>query len=77
MKYARIVDSVVFEVFTPPAGFQLVECFTPQVVTLFQSCPDYVEQNWIKQQDGSFLAPPPPPEPVVPPVIEEPETPIN
>ena len=77
MKYARILNSLVYEVFTPPAGFVLADCFTPQVVALFEPCPDYVEQNWIKQEDGSFMAPPPPPEPVEPPAIEETETPAN
>jgi len=70
MKYARVLDSVVQEVFTPPAGLTIEDCFTPQVVVLFEPCPDEVEQNWIKESDGSFVAPPLLPEPIAPPELE-------
>jgi len=73
MKYARVLDSVVQEVFTPPTGMTIEDCFTPQVVVLFEPCPDEVEQNWVKESDGSFVAPPlppAPPEPIAPPEIE-------
>lgn len=61
MKYARVSDSVVQEVFTPPAGLTIEDCFTPEVVALFEPCPPEVEQNWIKHEDGTFTPPPPPP----------------
>jgi hypothetical protein len=70
MKYARVLDSVVQEVFTPPAGLTIEQCFTPEVVALFEPCPEEVEQNWIKEPDGSFVAPPPPPAPPEPPEPE-------
>jgi len=73
MKYARVLDSIVQEVFIPPAGLTIEDCFTPEVVALFESCPNEVEQNWIKEPDGSFVAPPPPPpEPPTPPEPVEP-----
>lgn len=60
-KYARVVDSIVLEVFTPPAAFPGIDqCFTPQVVALFEACPSVVEAGWIKKPDGSFETPPPP-----------------
>ena len=62
MKYARVVDSIVYEVFTPPVGFTFDECFTPEVVAQFVHCPAEVEAGWIQFADGSF-APAPEPEP--------------
>lgn len=61
-KYARVVNSVVAEVFTPPADFpDIAQCFTPQVVAMFEPCPAEVEAGWIKKADNSFEAQPPPP----------------
>lgn len=60
MKYARIIDTLVIETFTPPAGVPIEECFTPEIVAQFKPVPDEVEQNWTEQEDGTFLVPPPP-----------------
>jgi hypothetical protein len=60
MKYARIVDSIVQEVFTPPPGFALEECFTAELVTQFIPCSEEVQGGWILQQNGAFVAPPDP-----------------
>jgi len=58
MKYARISSvNTVIETFTPPAGFLLVDCFHPSIASQFVEAPDEVEPNWIKQDDGSFVAP--------------------
>lgn len=73
MKYARVFDSIVQEVFTPPPGLTIEQCFTPEVAALFETCPEEVQQNWIKEPDGSFVAPPlppAPPEPIAPPEPE-------
>jgi hypothetical protein len=60
MKHARIsTDNVVLEVFTPPEGFSIADCFTPELAAQFVPVPDQVEQNWIKNPDGSFSAPAP------------------
>lgn len=59
-KYARVVNSVVAEVFIPPAEFpDINQCFTPQVVALFEPCPSEVEESWIKNSDGTYEQPPP------------------
>lgn len=56
MKYARIVDNKVWEVFTPPVGVDISECFTAELVAQFIECPEYVEQNWT-YKNGEFVAP--------------------
>lgn len=73
MKYARIQEARVIEVFVVPQGFTINDCFTPEIVAQFEPCPDEVEQNWIKQEDGTFVTPPPPPEPPAPPAPPAPE----
>lgn len=67
MKYARVIGTFVQEVFTPPTGFAIEDCFTPEVVAMFESVPDEVDGGWTKHDDGTFSAPPPPAIPVVAP----------
>lgn len=57
MKYAQVSSGLVTEVFTPQPGFTIEESFTPEVVALFQPCPEEVEANWIQTSDGTFLPP--------------------
>jgi len=65
MKYARFsIGNTVIEVFIPPTGFSIEECFTPEIVAQFEPVPDNVEQNWIRQEDGTFVAPPEPEQPL-------------
>lgn len=66
MKYARIVDGVVAEVFVPPDGFELEDCFTAEIVAQFEPCPEQVEQRWTKDLDGIFHEPEPEPVPPIP-----------
>lgn len=69
MKYARLSsDNLVLEVFTPPPPFTIEDCFTPEIVAQFEPCPEEVEQQWIKNADGTYSPPPPPPDPPEPPV---------
>ena len=56
MKYARIFKNTVAEVFTPPVGFTLNDCFHADVVAQFVVANDEVEQNWT-YVDGVFSAP--------------------
>jgi hypothetical protein len=56
MKYARIVDNKVWEVFTPPVGVDIFDCFTFEIAEQFKSCPAEVEQNWLVV-DGKFVQP--------------------
>lgn len=61
MKYARIsTENTVIEVFILPTGFSIEECFTPEIAAQFEPVPDDVGQNWIKQEDSTFVAPPEP-----------------
>jgi hypothetical protein len=58
MKYARISsNNTAIETFTPPTGFSLADCFHPSIASQFVEVSDEVEANWIKQSDGSFIAP--------------------
>lgn len=68
MKYARVINNFVVEVFTPPVRFALEECFTPEIAAQFEPCPDAVGQNWLKLPDGTFAEPPAPVEPESPAV---------
>ena len=78
MKYARIVNSIVYEVFILPAGFELTDCFTPEVAAQFSSCDDEVEGGWLVHADGNITPPPRPPEPTEPPLVEPlPDTPVE
>jgi hypothetical protein len=69
MKYARIdsYSPVVAEVFTPPPGFQLTDCFTPDIVAQFQPCADDVVRGWLVQEDGTFAVAPEPEPPSIEP----------
>lgn len=67
MKNIRVVNNIVQEIFVPHSGFELADCFTPDVVGMFENAPDNVEQGWIKHADGSFTAPVVPVIPVVTP----------
>lgn len=59
MKYLRVVNSVVQEVFNTPDGVPIEECFTPVVVAAFEAYEGAAEILWQKQPDGTFVAPPP------------------
>jgi hypothetical protein len=55
-KYARVVNDAVWEVFTPPVGVDISDCFTAELVAQFIECPEYVEQQYT--YDGTnFSAP--------------------
>jgi hypothetical protein len=60
MKYARMNENTVGEIFTPPTGIDISECFTEEVVALFISILDNVDIGWIRLPDGSFTPPPTP-----------------
>jgi hypothetical protein len=60
MKYARLFENTVGEVFVPLSGVDISECFTAEVCQMFSVIPDNVEVGWIKLPDGSFVAPPDP-----------------
>jgi hypothetical protein len=45
-KYARIVNDIVVEVFTPPVGVDISECFTAELVAQFIECPEEISPLW-------------------------------
>lgn len=59
MKYARVANQIVQEVFVEPAGFSISECFHSDVCSLFEQVNDDVEVGYVKHQDGTFTAPVP------------------
>lgn len=73
MKYGRIVEGVVAETFTPPAGVKITDCFHPSLV--FIPVDSDVEAGWIQNEDGTFSAPPPPEPAPEEPAATDPVTP--
>ena len=73
MKYGRINyeadPNYVIEIFIPPAGVPITDCFTPEIAAQFETVPPEVDQNWIKHPDGTFVAPTEP-EPAVDPAVD-------
>ncbi len=72
--YARIQDGIVMELFTPPEGFGIADCFVPELAATFVEVPEgvEVEQGWTF--DGTtFAAPviPPPPPPTADELLAE------
>lgn len=66
-KYARIENKTALEIFTPPAGFELADCFTPEVAAMFSPCPDDVTAGSTVDSKGKWTIAPEPgpaPEPV-------------
>lgn len=70
MKYARVINNTVVEVFEPADGFRIDECFAPAVAAQFIPCPQDVEQNWITEGE-LFRLPDPAPAIEFPPLEEE------
>lgn len=46
--YARVIDNTAIEVFTPPDGFTIDDCFHPDVAALFEVVPDSVTPNSVR-----------------------------
>lgn len=57
-KFARIENKTALEVFTPPTGIDLAECFTPEVVALFTACPDNVTPGSTVNSAGIWMIAP-------------------
>lgn len=62
MKTARIQNNVVAEILVPVDGFTIDQCFHPSIIATCEQVEDEVQANWVKQEDGSFVAPEVPPE---------------
>ena len=61
MKYARVNESIVVEIFSTFTGFTIDQCFTPELVAQFFPCADDVECGWVMSEDGVFTPTPPSP----------------
>lgn len=71
MKYARLnEENVVLEIYIPPEGFTINECFHPLIAEQFIQVPDNVDIHWTKDGE-SWVEPDPLPDPE-PPVEETP-----
>lgn len=46
MKYAKVINNTVVEVYEPLEGFTIDQCFTPEVAAQFVECPTATEQHW-------------------------------
>ena len=57
--YARVVDGVVVELFTPPDGIDIAQCFVLEVELQFIPATPDVMVGWTHSGDG--FAPPAPP----------------
>ena len=55
---ARMNGNVVMEVLKPIDGFDIVDCFHPDVLVGCVSCDDDVQAGWVLT-DGGFAAPEP------------------
>ncbi len=53
-KYARMVGNVAAEVFTPPEGVALAECFHPDVAAQFEEVPEEITQNSTRSAKGKW-----------------------
>lgn len=67
---ARMNGNVVAEVLKPIDGFDIADCFHPDVLVGCVSCDDDVQPGWIVTEDG--FAAPAVEEPVAEEVAEEP-----
>lgn len=64
--YARVPGGMVVELFTPPAGFTLEQCFHPDIASQFVEVPSGVTpaEGW-SYSGGVFSAPAPPAPPTL------------
>jgi hypothetical protein len=54
--YARIQNNVAVEIFVPPDGFTLNQCFHPEVAVLFVGAPDGTVVG-STLENGAWIAP--------------------
>jgi len=57
MKTARIENGVVVEILVPVGNFQIEQCFHADILAQCEKVEDNVQAGWVKQEDGSFVAP--------------------
>lgn len=57
MKTARIENNVVVEILVPVGNFQIEQCFHADILAQCETVLSDVQIGWVKQEDGSFVAP--------------------
>jgi hypothetical protein len=57
MKYARLVNNTAVEIITLPDGFNIQDCYHPDLIKDIVSVEDDVQVNWVRQEDSTFVAP--------------------
>lgn len=55
---ARIIDGKIGEILVPIQGFELEDCFHPQLIAMCVDVADDAQVGWVQQEDGTFAAPP-------------------
>lgn len=50
--YCLVRDNFCVQTFTPPEGYGIEDCFTPEVAAMFEIVPDWVEANATRDEDG-------------------------
>ncbi len=53
-KFARVVDGVAVEVFIPPEGVKIEDCFHESIVKQFVECPNEVTANSTVSAKGKW-----------------------
>jgi len=57
MRYGRIIDNSVVEIITLMEGFAIEDCFVPAIVDTLYPIADDVQNGWVRQEDGRYIAP--------------------
>jgi len=66
-KYAHVIDNIVVEVFTPPSGFSINDCFHSDLTWVQCDTPSGVGYGWsATQSNGAWTFSPPPAPPPLP-----------
>lgn len=53
-KYARVLNGVAVEIFTPPANTLISDCFCPEIVNQFIACPVSVVVGSVVDSNGKW-----------------------
>jgi hypothetical protein len=64
---ARIQNGIIVEFLKAVEGFQIYECFHPDILAQCIDIPEGAQVGWVQQEDGSWAAPPVEPTPEVAP----------
>jgi hypothetical protein len=55
--YARVIDHVAVEIFIPQPGFDIGQCFVPQLAVQFSEVPDGTVAGSTLGEDGTWTPP--------------------